>query len=123
MADYTRPGPSQAGLVLLGAVTACLAAFPAAGLVALVYGFPIPFHAKLQGPAAVSPAMKAVIFYGILGGFPVLAGAGAAAAAIARSRANGDAKRARVLTVWLSLAAALIGAIGLAVLDLFIGQW
>ena len=110
-------------LIAQGVITACAGAFPAASLVALFYGFPVPFAGKLHGPAAVVPAAFAVLFYGILGGFVVLAVAGAGAASVAFARSDGDARSARRLTTLYALAASLIAAIGLAVLDLFIGQW
>jgi hypothetical protein len=115
-------GPGVVG-ILLGVITACLGAFPAASLVALLYGFPVPFAGKLHGPAAIGPAAFAVLFYGVLGGFVVLAVAGAAAASLAFATSDGNARKARGLTVVFALSASLLGAIGLAVLDLFIGPW
>jgi hypothetical protein len=106
--------------MLLGAVTACLSAFPAAALVAMVYGFPVPFGGKERDPDRV---LLAVVFYGILGGFVVLAGAGAVAGSWAHATSGANRGRAQKLTLIFSGLAALAAAIALAVLDLFIGQW
>ena len=56
----------RSALPLTGAVVATAAAFPAAALIALVYGFPVPFQGKLQGLDAMVPAMFAVVFYGVM---------------------------------------------------------
>jgi hypothetical protein len=63
-----------------GALISILGAFPAVGLVALVYGFPIPFSGNMQGLDAVLPSMFAVVTFGLYGGFLVLAVLGVAAA-------------------------------------------
>src|SRR5687768_12403390 len=119
-ASTAGPGPALIGL---GVITACLGAFPAASLVALVYGFPVPFGGKLHGLGAINKVAFAVLFYGLLGGFVVLAIAGVVAASVAFARSHGDAGKARRLTLIFALSASLICAIGLAVLDLFIGPW
>ena len=51
--------------------------FPAAGIMALVYRFPVPFSGYVSGPAGVWDAMLATIVYALAGGFvlvPVVAG-------------------------------------------------
>lgn len=112
--------------MLRGAIIAIIASFPAAALVALVYGFPVPFDETRQagrGIQGVIPAMFAVVFYGALGGFVVLGVLGAVAGAVAQARAGNDRARAARLTNVLALTAALACAILLATLHLFIGPW
>jgi hypothetical protein len=109
-------------LPLLGAVVATAAAFPAAALLALVYGFPVPFAGKLQGPDAMVPAMFAVVFYGVMGGFIVLPLLGTLAGVIA-DRSSVDASTAQFRTIMAGLTIALGCAALLATLDVFIGPW
>lgn len=107
---------------MLGAAVATAAAFPAAALTALVYGFPVPFAGKLHGLDAMVPAMFAVVFYGVMGGFLVLPLLGTLAGVIA-DRWSQDARTAQFRTVMAALAIALACAALLATLDLFIGPW
>lgn len=109
--------------LVIGPLVAIGGAFPAAGLVALIYGFPIPFRGKEQGVEAVGFAMAAVLFYGVLGGFVVLAVLGLLAAGIADAVGRGNPARTILLTVVFALSASLLCAVSLAVLDLFIGPW
>jgi hypothetical protein len=112
----------RSALPLLGAVVTTAAAFPAAALLALVYGFPVPFAGKLQGIDAMIPAMVAVIFYGVMGGFVVLPLLGTLAGIIA-DRSSEDARTAQFRTVMAALTIALGCAALLAMLDLLIGPW
>ena len=107
----------------VGAAVATAGAFPAAALIALVYGFPVPFVGKLQGVAAIKPAMFAVVFYGILGGFIVLPLLGAAAGFLASRMNHGNPRAARRLTIIAALAVSLACVVFLATLDLLIGPW
>lgn len=109
--------------LLIGPLTAILGAFPAAGLVAFIYGFPIPFREKMQGDEAIGFAMGAVLFYGVLGGFVVLAVLGLLAAGIAEAVGRGNPERTILLTIVFALSASLLCAVAIAVLDLFIGPW
>lgn len=59
--------------ILLGAGITVVMAFPVAGLLALVYRFPVPFAGYVSGFSAVGYAMGGVVIYGLLGGFPRLA--------------------------------------------------
>jgi cytochrome c biogenesis factor len=112
----------RSSLPLLGAVVATTAAFPSAALLALVYGFPVPLAGKLQGLDAMVPAMYAVLFYGVMGGFLVLPLLGTLAGVIA-DRSSKDASAAQFRTVMAALAIALGCAVLLATLDLLIGPW
>ena len=107
---------------MLGAVVATAAVFPAGALLALVYGFPVPFAGKLQGLDAMVPAMFGVVFYGVMGGFVVLPILGTLAGVIA-DRSSKDARTAQFRTVVAALAIALGCAVLLATLDLLIGPW
>ena len=106
-----------------GALWSVLAAFPIAAIIALVYGFPIPFTGKLKGPAAIFPSQVAVFMYGMIGGFVVLAVLGAAGGVIARRLAPTDRPRARRLCLLFSLIATTACLMLLATLDLIIGPW
>jgi hypothetical protein len=103
----------------LGSLTAIAATFPLASVTALVFRFPIPFGGYASGPEAVVPALYAVAFYGVLGGFVAQAVLGGIAGLIA-ARTGGRSWRK-------TLAAAVIAASGgvltLAVLDWIIGPW
>ena len=106
-----------------GAATAVLLAFPLAALCALVYRFPVPFAGYESGPAAVPRALLAVLFYGAVGGIPALLAAGALGGWLAHRIARPDGRRVRRLAIAAGGAAALVGVIALAVLDLVIGPW
>jgi hypothetical protein len=107
----------------LGAAVATVGVFPAAAAVALVYGFPVPFAGKLGGIAAIVPAMLAVVFYGVIGGFLVVPPLGALAGFVAGRVNAGNAEGAKRATVIASLAVSLACAVLLAILDLIIGPW
>jgi len=109
--------------VLKGAIYSILSAFPLASVVALVYGFPIPFGKKMSGIEAVVPSLFAVIFYGILGGFVVLGLMGAVAGALSYQIGKPDGRRVNWLCLAFSLSVTLAGVVFLAILDLIIGQW
>ena len=110
--------------VIIGIVSALLAAFPAAASVALVYGFPIPLGGKLRGLEAILPSQGAVLFYGLfLGGFPLLALAGAGAGALGYRLGTPDSARVRRLSIALASVSSLVATVLLATLDLMIGPW
>lgn len=100
-----------------------LMAFPLAALCALVYRFPIPFSGYESGLAAMPRALLAVVFYGVLGGFPLLLTLGTLGGAAAYKLAGPDPQPARRLTFIISGAIALTAVILLAILDKIIGPW
>jgi hypothetical protein len=110
-------------MMVLAAACAILGAFPLAALVALVSAFPIPFSGQLSGPQAVLPSQGAVLTYGLLGGFIVLAIGGAGTGLVATRVSGPDRERAVWLCVPLALAFSAACVLFLTTLDLFIGPW
>jgi len=94
-----------------------------AALCALVFRFPIPFAGYESGIAAVPRALLAAVFYGVLGGFVVLAVGGYAAGAIAVVKAGNDVTKTFRLTLAYSVLISFAGVLLLAVLDKIIGPW
>ena len=74
--------------VVGGMVITIVLAFPVAGLFALVYRFPVAFVGYVSGARGFGEAMLGVFFWGIIGGFAVLAGLGAIAGAGAHKYAK-----------------------------------
>lgn len=72
---------------------------------------------------AVPRSLIAVLFYGLFGGFVVLAALGAAAGTAANLLARQDARRERWLIVAFALAGDLLVVMILAVLDKMVGKW
>ena len=114
---YMRPA------ILWGVASAVLLAFPLAAICAILYRFPVPFAGYESGIGAVPHVMIAVVFYGVLGGFPLLAAAGALAGCVAHKRAEPDPRAVRRLALTFGAAAALVAVLLLAVLDKLIGAW
>ena len=106
-----------------GIATAVLGVFPVTALVARFYRFPIPFAGYEGGPDAVPRALVAVLAYGLLGGFLVLAALGAAAGAAAELLMAPGSRRARWLTITFALAGAVVAVLSVAALDQVIGPW
>ncbi|WP_067519923.1 hypothetical protein [Nocardia uniformis] len=113
------PGKATLG----GAVAANLAAPLAAALVAAVYRFPVPLSGYTSGLSGTVIAAFASLFYLLLGGVVVLGTLGALAGLLAVRIAAPDARRVARLTIAMAAGIALIGAIALATLELFIGAW
>jgi hypothetical protein len=103
--------------IIVGAGIAVAATFPLAALTALLFRFPIPFGGYANGVDAVVPALLAVAFYGILGGFIVQAILGGLAGLLA---ARSTAGRTSFV---FATAAALPGVLLLSILDWIIGPW
>jgi hypothetical protein len=110
--------------ILLGAGITVVMAFPVAGLLALVYRFPVPFAGYVSGFSAVGYAMVGVVIYGLLGGFPLLALLGGLAGAVAARRM--DSGEGKLQWKWLLLPSLIIDLAALfclAILDKIIGPW
>jgi len=106
-----------------GGLWAMVLMFPLAALSALLYRFPVPFAGYLTGPVAIPGALLAVLFYGVLGGFPVLFAAGALGGVLASVIGGSSPERIRWLTRGLAFVSALASVIVLATLDKLIGPW
>ena len=109
--------------MLRGALWAVVLAFPLAALCALVYRFPVPFGGYETGLTAVPRALRAVVFYGVLGGFPVLLVVGALGGAAAYALGRPESQHIIRLTLVFAALAAFLGVGLLAVLDKLIGEW
>jgi uncharacterized membrane protein YeaQ/YmgE (transglycosylase-associated protein family) len=109
--------------VLLGGLLTVLLAFPVAVLVALLFRFPIPFRGYVSGLEGVLPSLIAVVFYGCLGGFPLLAILGAVGGFLAYWFGKQDGKRTFLLTLAFALLVDVLATLTLAVLDKIIGPW
>ena len=107
----------------LGCLLAVLGAFPVAALVALVFRFPIPFTGYCSGPGAVLPSFVAVLIYGCIGGFPLLAVRGAVGGLIAYLIGRPDGKKTFRLTLAFTVVVDVLATLTLAVLDKIIGPW
>ena len=108
---------------LRGALWAVPLAFPLAALCAVLYRFPVPFGGYQSGVATVPHVLLAVLFYGLLGGFPALLAAGALGGVAAYVLGRPDERRVRRIGVALAALAAMLGVMFLAVLDKLIGPW
>ncbi len=116
-------GSEVRAAMLRGALWAVALAFPLAAICALLYRFPVPFGGYATGPTAMLRALGAVVFYGVLGGFPVLLVAGALGGAAAYALGRPNVGRIRRLTLAFAGLIALLGVGLLAVLDKLIGSW
>jgi hypothetical protein len=103
---HSRPG-------IRDALYAGLLMFPAAGIVALVYRFPLPFGGSASGPAGVWDAMMATLFFGLVGGFIIVPLAAAGLGAFMRRHRSTTGGAADTLP---SAIAAVLYALLLAVL-------
>lgn len=108
--------------IATGALVAIVGLFPAAALVALVYGFPIPFDGRRSGIDAVAPSFFAVLYYGVFGGFAVMWILGGLAGALAVRLTRHDQAARGAWVAGLALAAALIAVLVAAVLDDVLGR-
>jgi len=105
-----------------GAITALIASLPLAMLFTVVYRFPIPFGEYSHGIKYLPVVLVAWIFYGIFGGFIIMAGGGALIGmAIGRRIINDNGRK------WMITISAIIyapcGVAFLSVLDKIIGPW
>ena len=116
---------THAGLraAVLGALLTIGFAFPAAGLLALVYRFPVPFTGYESGMAALPHALFAAAFYGALGGFVFLGLAGTAAGVVIERSAARSGRPWLQTTIAAAAGIACAAALALSVLDKVIGPW
>ncbi len=116
-------GGGRRSAVLWGALWAVVLAFPLAAVCALIYRFPIPFGGYATGPTAMLRALGAVVFYGVLGGFPALLVVGGLGGAAAYAIGRPDVRQIRRLTLAFAALIALLDIVLLAILDKVIGPW
>lgn len=107
----------------LGAILTMLAAFPVAAILGLVFRFPVPFNGIEGGISHVLPSLYAVVVYGLMGGFILLAILGAIGGAIAWKVSNGNIKVLNRLLVVFSISIAAVTSFVLSILDWIIGPW
>lgn len=106
-----------------GAAGAVIASFPLAGICALVFRFPIPLFDYASGFDAMVPAMGAVVFYGVFGGFPLQALLGGIGGLIGARYGRPDEVRMRKYALLASILCAVPGIVTLATLDYIVGRW
>jgi hypothetical protein len=120
--------------MLRGALTAILGAFPAAGLLAVIYRFPVAFddthHAAdgifyrgLGGVGAVFPAMFTVAFALVTGHVLILGALGALMGAVGRTSGKPERRRIGQRTTGLALLVSLGWAIVIVVNAHLDGWW
>jgi hypothetical protein len=109
--------------VILGAFCTVFAAFPVAAILGLLFRFPVPFRGIESGVDHVLPSMVAVIFYGLMGGFVLLAAAGALGGAIAYNAGNANKQTVNRFLAAFSIGIAAVALFFLAILDWIIGPW
>jgi hypothetical protein len=112
---------------LWGALFAMLSVFPVAVLVTLCFRFPIPFVGLVSGLEAISlrgleAIFFAVVFFGLPGGFVLIAGLGCLAGFLAQRFADTSMAR-RWLALGFAIGFDFVVIMILAVLDKIIGPW
>lgn len=107
---------------LSGAISSIVTTIPIAGVVGLVFRFPVPFYGYMSGPSALVMGMFAAVFYGLAFGGWVVVGSCGAVVSIPPFLLL-DAKKAKIAARWLSVAVALAGCLIMATLDWFIGPF
>jgi hypothetical protein len=115
--------PSVRTGVVWGALSAAGLVAPFAAICVLIYRFPVPFGGYVSGARQLPLALLAVVFYGALGGLPVMLGVGALGGWLAHALAAPDMRRVRRLALTFGMAASAAAVLVLAVLDKLIGNW
>jgi hypothetical protein len=90
---------------------------------AALFRFPVSFAGYESGWSAVPHVLGAVLFYGVLGGFFLLALLGAIGGAVANLIGAPDHRRVCRWTVLLAIAVSGCAVLLLATLDFIIGPW
>ncbi len=110
---------SRLKLALMGSVWSVASTFPIAGLMALVFRFPIPFAGYRSGFAAIQPAILAVLFYGVfVGGFVLVGLLGAVGGFVAATFKGPDLQSQKRAVRLVSLAITTACLFILACLDM-----
>ena len=121
-ADLAYKAGSFWSVPLLGALWSVVSAFPIAGMIALLFRFPVPLSGYMSGASAVIPAMIGVAVYGILlGGFVLVAALGALGATLATKLLPQHSKRWTIGIVSVAITTGFL--LVLSVLDWLIGSW
>lgn len=107
---------------LKGSIYTVVLAFPLASLLALFYRFPMPFFGYASGINAAIWAPSAVLFYGTLGGFAVLAVLGAFAGLIGSKLPIKNLTVNKTIIV-LAILIDLVFGVLLATWDKIYGPW
>ncbi|MFD6160939.1 hypothetical protein ACFWF7_03670 [Nocardia sp. NPDC060256] len=108
--------PALWAVAVWGLITAVLTAPIAAGLVGIVYRFPIPFGDDARGVAEVGNAALASVFYLIKGEGIVLAVVGAVVGYFIARTVGPGLIRTLALAVLAAFGLALLGAVSLAMM-------
>lgn len=117
------PGGVRLTSALLCGFAAVLLAPVAAAFTAAVYRFPIPLEGYATGTGEIWSAGFASIFYLVLGGGFLLAGAGIGVGWALSGRFGGRPGRSYLLAIAAGLPIALAGAWALALLEHLVGPW
>jgi len=108
---------------IAGAGIAVVSSIPLAGLIGLVFRFPVPMVGPVSGPDALLAGMIAAMIYGALGGVIVQAAAGSAAGTLSLMYAQRYGKNVAICVILGGVLSALPGLLLLSVLDWIIGPW
>jgi len=100
-----------------------VSSFPLAGLIGLLFRFPVPFAGYMSGPTAFLPAMVGAFIYAILGGVLVQVVMGVVGGLIAYQVTRHNSERLRSVVLICGMASALPGLLLLSMLDWIIGPW
>jgi hypothetical protein len=109
---------------MMGAAWSVVSAFPIAGVMGLIFRFPVPFVGYVSGYEAILPAMLAVFFYGVLLGGLLLVGVlGAIAGAVSANLSGPLVQHQRRAVRITSLVITTVCLFLLAILDWIVGPW
>lgn len=109
---------------MVGARWSVVSAFPIAGLMALVFRFPVPFVGYVSGFKAILPAMLAIVLYGVfLGGLILVGAIGAIGGALTASNSNRSQQSQILAARLVAMAVTTLCLFVLAILDKIIGPW
>lgn len=106
-----------------GALSAFVAMFPAAFVLALVWKFPIPLAGNMSGLEAAQITPYAVAMYGVFGGFLLVPFLGGLGGLLAFHLADGDVRKARVPSILYGVLCAFVAGIVLVLWEDIVGPW